>query len=188
MFGGEIIMSDRRQSHRVALCGVLCALSVTFLLVGNALQIGTYAAPMLASLLLLPVGEEYSPKYALLLYLATALLAVFLVPDKELALFYALVMGYYPVLKKALDRLKPAVLRWAVKFAFFNAVTAAMYALLLALLASPALREEFAGMGVWVLAALLVMGNISFFFFDISLFLLRRVYYRRLRPRLKRYL
>ena len=66
---------------------MLSALSVVVLLVGNVLQIGTYAAPMLASFLLIPVLEDYGKKYALLLYAVVSLLSLFLVPDKELVLF-----------------------------------------------------------------------------------------------------
>ena len=47
----------KTESQKIALCGVLGALSVTLLLAGNLLQIGTYAAPMLAAFLLVPVLE-----------------------------------------------------------------------------------------------------------------------------------
>ncbi len=177
-----------RQSRRVALCGVLCALSVVLLLVGNVLQIGTYAAPMLASLLLIPAGEEYGPRAALLLYLATSVLGVLLVPDKELALFYALVLGYYPVLRGALARIRPAPLRWAAKLACFNAAALAMYALLLAVFAAPALRAEFSAMGRGIPAALLGLGNAAFLLYDLALSRLTRLYRARLRRHLRRFL
>ena len=38
----------KTESQKIALCGMLGALSVVLLLIGSALQIGTYAAPMLA--------------------------------------------------------------------------------------------------------------------------------------------
>ena len=47
----------KTESQKIALYGVLGALSVVLLLLGAALQIGTYAAPMLASFLLVPVLE-----------------------------------------------------------------------------------------------------------------------------------
>lgn len=170
------------------MCGVLCALSVALLLLGNVLQVGTYAAPMLASFALVPVCEEYGPRTALLLYAATAVLSVLLVPDKELALFYALVQGYYPALKKVLDRLRPAPLRWAAKLLCFNAATLAMYALLLVLFASPALLEEFAGYDTVMLAALLGLGNVSFLLCDVALTRMRALYHMRLRRRIQKYL
>ena len=89
----------KTESQKIALCGMLGALSVVLLLLGSALQIGTYAAPMLAAFLLIPVLEEYGTRYALTLYVCVAILAVLFVPETELALFYVLVMGYYPVLR-----------------------------------------------------------------------------------------
>lgn len=128
----------KTESQKIALCGVLSALSVVVLLVGNVLQIGTYAAPMLASFLLIPVLEDYGKKYALLLYAVVSLLSLFLVPDKELVLFYVLVLGYYPVLRVRLNNIRRAVLRWMAKFGCFNAAVVVMYALLIDRGAGPA--------------------------------------------------
>ena len=66
------------QSRRIALCGVLAALTVVILLVGTALGIGTYAAPMLASFLLIPTLVEYGPRAALTKYGAAAVLGLHL--------------------------------------------------------------------------------------------------------------
>ncbi|MGN0984724.1 MAG: hypothetical protein ACI4OI_07760, partial [Gemmiger sp.] len=155
------------------------------LLLGNVLQIGTYAAPMLAAFLLIPVQEEYGARYSLLLYLMVSILSVLLVPDKELALFYALVIGYYPVLKRVLDRLRPAPLRWAAKLAVFNAATAVLYGLLF-LLIGPELARELLRDGPAMAAALLTMGNLSFVLCDLALENLTRLYCRWLRRKLKK--
>ena len=88
----------KTESQKIALCGMLGALSVVLLLIGSALQIGTYAAPMLAAFLIIPVLEEYGPRYAFSLYATVSILAVLFVPETELAFFYVLVMGYYPCL------------------------------------------------------------------------------------------
>lgn len=176
----------KTESQKIALCGVLGALSVVLMLLGAALQIGTYAAPMLASFLLIPVLEEYGARYALLLYGTAAVLGILLVPETELALFYALVMGYYPVLRRALRKLKPAALRWTVKLAVFNAATVLVYCLLFALL-GPAVLQELASDGPGVLALLLALGNLSFFLCDRALGAVT-VYYRRvLRRRVRRF-
>ena len=127
----------KTESQKIALCGVLGALSVVLLLVGAALQIGTYAAPMLAAFLLIPVLDEYGPKYALLLYATVSILSVLLVPELELAFFYVFVIGYYPVLRQQLARIKSTLLRWVIKFAVFNGATVLVYLLLFALLGLP---------------------------------------------------
>ena len=155
----------KTESQKIALCGVLGALSVVLLLVGAALQIGTYAAPMLAAFLLIPVLDEYGPKYALLLYATVSVLSVLLVPELELAFFYVFVIGYYPVLRQQLARIKSTLLRWVVKFAVFNGATVLVYLLLFALL-GPAILDELLADGVGMLAALLAAGNLSFWLCD----------------------
>lgn len=176
------------QSRKTAFCGVLGAMSVVLLLLGNVLQVGTYAAPMLACFLLVPVQEEFGNREALLLYLTVAFLSMIMVPDKELALFYILVLGYYPVVKAELDRLRSRVLRWGLKFLFFNLAVLLMYALLLAFFAGPALREEFLSAGTVMLVLLWATVNVSFLLCDLALNSIRLAYRLRLRPKLKRWL
>ena len=170
----------KTESQKIALCGVLSALSVVVLLVGNVLQIGTYAAPMLASFLLIPVLEDYGKKYALLLYAVVSLLSLFLVPDKELVLFYVLVLGYYPVLRVRLNNIRRSVLRWMAKFGCFNV------AVLIVVLAPPELVQEFAAEGTPMLLALLALGNLSFWLCDRALTAITPLYRQRIAPRLKK--
>lgn len=177
----------KTKSQKIALCGVLAALSLALLLAGAALQIGTYAAPMLAAFLLIPVLEEYGPRYALLLYAGVSLLALMLVLETELALFYLLVVGYYPVLRKALHRVRPAALRAAIKFLVFNGTTIVLYVLLAALL-GPAVWQELMADGIAVLVLLLAMGNLSFFLCDRALGALTLYYRHVLRKKIRRFL
>lgn len=175
----------KTESQKIALCGMLGALSVVLLLIGSALQIGTYAAPMLAAFLLIPVLEDYGPRYALTLYATVSILAVLLVPETELAFFYVLVMGYYPVLRVKLNALKNTVLRWIIKFAVFNAATVLVYLLLFALL-GPAVLDELLADGTAMLAALLAAGNLSFWLCDRALAALTRYYHLVVKPKLKK--
>ena len=174
----------KTESQKIALCGVLGALSVVLLLVGAALQIGTYAAPMLAAFLLIPVLDEYGPKYALLLYATVSILSVLLVPELELAFFYVFVIGYYPVLRQKLARIKSTLLRWVIKFAVFNGATVLVYLLLFALL-GPAILDELLADGVGMLAALLAAGNLSFWLCDRAVGALTRYYRLILKKKVK---
>lgn len=174
------------QSRRVALCGVLGALSLVLLMLGNLFPLATYCAPALAAALLVPPLQEYGVRWALTLYAAVALLAVLLLPDKELAVMYALVLGYYPAAKAGLDRIRPRAVRAAAKLAVFNAAVLLAYWLLLAVFPLPGLAEEFAGMGRAMTAALLATGSLSFLVFDLALdrltLLYRRVWRKKLKP------
>ena len=158
----------KTESQKIAPCGMLGALSVVLLLLGSALQIGTYAAPMLAAFLLIPVLEEYGTRYALTLYVCVAILAVLFVPETELALFYVLVMGYYPVLRVKLNGVKSTLLR-----TFPQARAAASL-------------DELLADGVGMLAALLAAGNLSFWLCDRALAALTRYYHVILKPKLKK--
>lgn len=177
----------RSESRILALCGVLCALSVVWMLLGAALQIGTYAAPMLAAFLLIPVLEEYGIRYALLLYGATSVLGILIIPETELALFYVLVMGYYPVLRRGLQRLHPAVLRWGLKLLAFNGTTLLLYGIL-SLLLGPVVWQELTADGSLAAVLLLAMGNVSFLLCDRAVGAVTLYYRRVLRKKLRRFL
>ena len=131
------------------------------------------------------VLEEYGTRYALTLYVCVAILAVLFVPETELALFYVLVMGYYPVLRVKLNGVKSTPLRWMLKFAVFNAGTVLVYLLLFALL-GPAVLDELLADGIGMLAALLAAGNLSFWLCDRALAALTRYYHVILKPKLKK--
>ena len=67
------------KSKQIALCGLLCALAVTLLLLGGVIPIATFCAPLLAMVILLPILEEYGPRTAAAAYGAAAILALLLV-------------------------------------------------------------------------------------------------------------
>ena len=148
-------------SRRMAACGMLAALSVTVMVLGSIFGVLVYAAPMLASLFVLVIREEYGPRYALTMFAAVAILALLLVPDKEMAAVYAGILGWYPVLRPRLEGL-PRPIRWAVKWLIFNAAAVAVYALLLALMGMAALDL---GAG-WELLLVLALANVVFFLYD----------------------
>ena len=79
--------SFHRQSRRLALCGLMTALSVVLLSMGSFIPLATFACPMLAMLCLIPVICEFGPRTGQMVYAAAAPLALLLVADKELAFF-----------------------------------------------------------------------------------------------------
>lgn len=50
------------RTKTIAFCGVTAALAVVVMAVGSLLGLGLYAAPLLAGLCLLPVGERLGKK------------------------------------------------------------------------------------------------------------------------------
>ena len=101
-------MNTRQKNHatafRLSLSALMAALGTVLMLSSNLIPVLTYVAPMLASLTLIPILSEFGKKYAWMTWAVTALLALLLCADREAAFFY-LFIGWYPILKPALDRI-----------------------------------------------------------------------------------
>lgn len=174
----------RKKSAQVALCGVLAGLAAALMALGGILPAATYCAPLLASLVLIPAREECGAKAAWLLYVA-ALLSLFLCADKEAAVLF-LALGYYPLVHKALEAVKPRALVVVCKLALFNIAVCAVYALLLFVLVSEALRAEFHETTRIMQLVLLAAGNLVFLLYDLVLRRLEPLYRVRLQPVLRK--
>lgn len=150
----------------LALCGVLTALGVVLLCLGGIVPFALYICPILASIALLPVRSR--PRYAWCCYGAIALLGLLLCPDKEVSLLFCFT-GYYPLLKPRLDALRSRLLSLTLKLLWAAVSMAALYALILYVFCLPAVVEEFAATGRWLLAATIAMGVALFFVYDVLL-------------------
>ena len=154
----------RRKSRDMALCGVLCALAVAIMAMGTLVPAATYCCPLLASLTILPALILCGEKTSWVFFAASAVLSLLLAPDKEAAAIF-LAVGYYPIVKPKFEK-KPRGVCWAGKFLFFNSSILAAYALLLYVFRLDALREEFSATGAFLLAGLLLGGNLIFWLDD----------------------
>lgn len=170
-------MNQKRNTpaSRMALGGVLAALAVVLMSLGGLVPIFTYVSPMVSAIILQIVFLTCGVQVAWAWYGAVALLGVLLSPDKEAAAVFVF-LGYYPIIKPKLDKLR---LRWLWKLLLFNGSMGIMYYLLLNLFGMAELGEEFAQMGTLLLIVLLVLGNVTFFLLDTVLTLRVR---RRRRP------
>ena len=177
-------MRKNRKTKTTALCGVLAGLALAVMFLGGVLPFASIACPVLASLVLLPVYSETGYKWGFVWYLAVALLAFFIAPDKEAAFLFA-VFGCYPILHKLFGRLPFKPLRWLAKFLYLNGGTVAVYCLMLFVFSLQTVTEEFADIKTLMLAALLAMANLSFLLYDLLLDRLEIFYHVRLRPKLK---
>ena len=146
----------------MALGGMLAALAVVMMSLGTIIPVATYVCPMLGALLLQGVLKTCGSRIAWAWYGAVALLSVLLAPDKEAA-GVVVFLGYYPIVKPALDRKKG---KWLWKGLLFNGSVCLLYFLLLRLLGLKQLTQEWSDMSVGMLAVLLVLGNVTFFLLD----------------------
>lgn len=176
--------NSRQMSGKMAFCGLMVALAASLMFTGGLVPVLTYCAPMVAGVLLLPILLEYGKKAAWTAYAAVSLITLFVGIDKEAAFFF-LFLGYYPILKWDVDRIKRKPARVLIKLLIFNVAIVAMYCVLGFLLNMDALVEEFTQMGTVLLAAFVVLMNVCMFLYDRLLSPLVVLYVKRLRPRLR---
>jgi len=175
---------SRKESRKIAFCGLMVALSVALMLSGGLIPIATYCAPMACGLLLLPILLESGKKSAWTAYIAVSLITLLLSTDKEAAFFY-LFLGHYPLLKWEIERIKNKVLRLPCKLLFFNSSIIAMYLILGFLLNMQALVQEFTQMGTMLLIVFLIMLNACMLLYDRLLFPMIYLYVNKIKPRLR---
>lgn len=168
-----------KQSKRIALGGLLVALSVTVMVLGGYLYIGTFAAPVLAMIVLLPLQEEYGLRTAGAAYAAAAILALLLVPDRELPFVY-LFFGWYPLLRSRWRNL-PALPQLLWKLAIYTVSVLTLYGLLLRLMG---LTSDLLESARWMNALLFLMGALLFLLLDRVLDRMTLLWRNRLRKRL----
>jgi len=177
----------RKQTKKIAFSGILGALAVAVMILGALIGIGTYAAPALASIVLLPMLAEYGAGAAAMLYAAVSVLSLLLVPDKELALIFVF-LGWYPAARAAYNRVRPKVLAVLLKFLTFNAAVAAAYSLLIFVFCMSAVVSAYKTTSALLLAGLLLAGNVTFFVYDFALARLTWIYDKKFRPRLVKWI
>ena len=156
-------MNKRRTpAYAIALGGSLAALAVTIMSLGTLIPIATYVCPVLCMVVLNILAMICGDRIGWAWYGAVALLSALLAPDKEAAAMFAF-LGYYPLIKPKLDKTR---LKWLWKILFFNVTILAAYWFLMHLLGMAAIAEEFREMGAVLTAAMLLLGNLTFFLLD----------------------
>lgn len=156
-------MNKRRTpAYAIALGGSLAALAVTIMSLGTLIPIATYVCPVLCMVVLNILAMICGERIGWAWYGAVALLSALLAPDKEAAAMFAF-LGYYPLIKPKLDKTR---LKWLWKILFFNVTILAAYWFLMHLLGMAAIAEEFREMGAVLTAAMLLLGNLTFFLLD----------------------
>lgn len=163
-----------RHSAKVALGGIIAALSLTLLVVVSLFPFMTYALPAIASALLCLIVIEIGKKWAFGVYAAVGILAMLLGPDKEVAMLYCTFFGYYPILKALLESHLP---RWGdmlVKLLVFCGTMLGSYYLMIRFMGIQ--FEDLDSLGIWAIPILLALGLFAFVCYDFALTQLISIY------------
>lgn len=163
-------MKKRQQkSWAMAYCGIVAALCVALTLLGAVIPIAMFIAPAVAGFLIATVCVECGMQMALTAYAAVSLLALLFVPDKEVALIFTVLLGYYPLAKPKFERIRPALLRCVCKLLLCNGAVLAMYGLIYLLVPMGSISQELRATATAAALATLAMGNVAFLLYDRAL-------------------
>ena len=113
---------NRGGAGRIALVGMLTALSLVFLYLSVLTPTARLGVVAIAGLL--PAGAVVSAGLGagFFCYAATGILGFLLLPDKGHALLYLIFFGLYPMVKYLIERLRNLPGEWICKLAFFNGI------------------------------------------------------------------
>lgn len=151
-----------KPSKTMAFSGVFCAMALVIMFFASLIGVGTYAGAITAAAALIPINEEFGSKTAVTAWAAISILAMILMPDRELALFFVC-FGWYPMALRTLYKIKPRLLRIAVKLALYLILIGLMYGVLCSILGiDPELSENTRIMNI----SLLIAGGFTFLLCD----------------------
>ena len=165
-----------KKSREIAFLGIICALSVVFLLFGSIIGVLDITMAIAASLLLFIANEELGKK-SLMVYFATVIISLFfttvgsLLPSIEYAIF-----AVYPLLKPQMEK-TPKAVSYLLKAAY--AVLASCGSVLIMYFFLPPLGEKY------MFLVYLLMFIFVIVLFDLLLLRFKRYYYFKLRYQLK---
>lgn len=147
-------------AKRMAVCSVLTALSVAVLFLSSVLPSGKLAVCAVSALLPAVAMILYDTKWAVLVYSATSIISMLILPTRAVALIYTLILGYYTITKSLIERLEKPVLEWFIKIIVFNIGVLALYLIYVYVFKSELLYA------LWLL---LLGANAIFILYDIAL-------------------
>lgn len=173
-----------KNSSRLAICALSCALSIVLLFFGGIATVFSYAMPMLVSLIMIMLKETFGAKSAVITYVSTAILTLILVNDRECASLYILFFGYYPIIRASIEKIKSEAAKVAVKFLLFNFTMAICQLLLVYVFGIPFFDKDFNAAFIIVFAVLM---NILFVIYDILVDKMFYLYRAKIEKRIKKY-
>ena len=150
------------EARLIAFGGMMAALAVVIMCLGGLIPVATFTVPVICMMILGYVLKFCGKRIGWAWYGAVAILGLLLGPDKEAAAIF-LFLGYYPILKPRLDRMKFGIV---LKALIFNCMILLMYGILIYLMGMQYLAQEYHQLGKIMTIFMLVGGNAIFFLLD----------------------
>lgn len=167
-----------KNSAKITICAISAALAATFMLTSYFPYL-TLAIPGIAGLFMLMPLVEVGKGYAFLAYGVSSGIAL-LSAEPEAACVYVCLLGYYPILKALIEKLKSRVLEWILKIGVLNLAIAAVY--LLTTFIFRISIEDLGELGKYGVYIFVATCNIVFVIYDIAVSRVGMLYMVKIHP------
>lgn len=154
----------KKTSFKVSFSGIIAALSTVMMLITSVFPFGTFAFPALSGMLLVCVVIELGYSWAFIVYTAVSILSLLFVTDKEAVVYYVVFLGFYPIVKGLVEKLRSKVVQYILKYAIFNACMVIAFYVSVYLFSIP--KESFNLFNVYLPWVFLLIGNVAFILYD----------------------
>ena len=164
-----------KASKKIAFSSILAAISVIMMLIGSFFGSLDLTAAAIASFCVIIAVIEMGCKSAVIIYAVSSALALIVLPSKMPAVYFAVFLGYFPIIKSISERFSSAV-SYAIKFATYFVAYAALSVIVITFFPEAELRKY--------LMVVCFLGAIVLFVYDIALTRIIASYCKTLRQRL----
>ena len=182
-------MSDKHSpgiGYVVSLCGVLSGLALALMFILGMVPSFEYLSPGMGGLLIWMIRKELGVKYGLTSYIAVAILGLLVVPNYEATMMFLFLLGYYPIIREYLQKIKIKIFQWLVKLAVFAIPSVGAYMILIHLFGMEYLMEEADDFGRYGSLVLLGFGAFAFVLYDLFLGIFNPFYDQIIKPKIQR--
>ena len=162
------------MGKKVALGGFVTALSIICLYLAGTLPTSRLFFYAMSSMFLLAIVVEFGIPSAIITYLSTALLAIFIVPKSPMLFAYVFFFGYYAIIKYYIEKINHLWIEWIVKLVIFNGFIGISYMILVKMF----FEDIQTGFSIWIT---LILAEIAFVVYDYGFSIGIGYYRKRLR-------
>ncbi len=118
-------ITNNFSAKRIALSGILIALTVITLLFASVMPTGRLSLYALSSFFVSIIIVEYGVKWGWAFFAASSLAALAVIPVKIRTVPYIIFFGVYGIIKLYIEKLNNIVLEYILKLLYFNLCLAA---------------------------------------------------------------
>ncbi len=139
-------------------------MSLVLMLLTSVIPFGTFAFPAFAGMMLVCVVIELGYSWAFVVYTVVSLMSLLFLTDKEAALYYVAFLGFYPIVKGLIEKLRNKTIQFIIKYLIFNACMVLAFYLSIYIFSIP--KESFNLFGIYLPWVFLLLGNAVFIVYD----------------------